>query len=274
MAGDTTEPRGLGVYRAVNAVQKALSVNGIAKERKNQQQGYNFRGIDEVYNELCGLLAAHHLCIFPRVLGREVVERQTKAGGVMFYVVCDVELDFVCSDDGSTKTVRLFGEAMDSGDKATNKSMSAAYKYACLEVFCIPTKGDNDADATTHEIAPSRQQRRPPAKANGQKPSNAEMNKELGDRFDGGAAVDHEAAERGVPAIAKIAEAKWRKLSDAEKKSKLDEYLTLVKRRFDEKKITGDEYGHLCKIFTGHTDPVPAVQTFDDKGLPTNGVPI
>jgi hypothetical protein len=44
---------------------------------------------------------------------------------------------------------------MDSADKATNKAMSAAYKYACLQTFCIPTEGDNDADATTHQVAPA-----------------------------------------------------------------------------------------------------------------------
>ena len=44
---------------------------------------------------------------------------------------------------------------MDGGDKATNKAMSAAYKYALLQTFAIPTEGDNDADATTHEVAPS-----------------------------------------------------------------------------------------------------------------------
>jgi hypothetical protein len=42
---------------------------------------------------------------------------------------------------------------MDSGDKASNKAMSAAYKYAAFQAFCIPTEGDNDADATTHEVA-------------------------------------------------------------------------------------------------------------------------
>ena len=41
---------------------------------------------------------------------------------------------------------------MDTADKATNKAMSAAYKYMAMEVFCIPTEGDNDADATTHEV--------------------------------------------------------------------------------------------------------------------------
>lgn len=41
---------------------------------------------------------------------------------------------------------------MDSGDKATNKAMSAAYKYAAFQAFAIPTEGDNDADGSTHEI--------------------------------------------------------------------------------------------------------------------------
>ena len=45
-----------------------------------------------------------------------------------------------------------YGEAMDSADKSTNKAMSAAYKYMCLQVFCIPTEGDNDADGTTPDM--------------------------------------------------------------------------------------------------------------------------
>jgi hypothetical protein len=49
----------------------------------------------------------------------------------------------------------MYGEAMDSGDKATNKAMSAAYKYACMQAFSIPTEGDNDADAHTHEVKPA-----------------------------------------------------------------------------------------------------------------------
>ena len=41
---------------------------------------------------------------------------------------------------------------MDSGDKATNKAMSAAYKYMAFQTFAIPTQGDNDADGQTHEV--------------------------------------------------------------------------------------------------------------------------
>ena len=141
------------VYAAISAVQAALAKQGIAKARKNQQQGYSFRGIDDVYSALAPLLAEHRLCILPRVLSRTVTERATQRGGALFYVTVDVEFDFVAATDASKHTVRVQGEAMDSADKATNKAMSAAYKYACLQAFCIPTEGDNDADATTHTVA-------------------------------------------------------------------------------------------------------------------------
>jgi hypothetical protein len=126
---------------------------GISKARENQSQGYKFRGIDDVYNALNGFLADANLCVLPRITKREVTERTTRSGGTLFYVVLDAEFDFVSAEDGSRHTVIVSGEAMDSGDKATNKAMSAAYKYACMEVFCIPTEGDNDADASTHEVA-------------------------------------------------------------------------------------------------------------------------
>jgi hypothetical protein len=144
----------MNVYQAISAVQKDLSTQGISKDRKNTQgSGYAFRGIDDVYNALAPFLAKHGLCILPRVLNRESVERQSKAGGALFYITVEVEFDLVASD-GSKHTIKTFGEAMDSGDKATNKAMSAAYKYACMQSFCIPTEGDNDADAQTHQIAP------------------------------------------------------------------------------------------------------------------------
>ena len=141
------------VYQAINAVQKALAKQGISKDRKNQQQGYSFRGIDDVYNVVSPLLAEHGLCIVPRVLSRQCEERVGKNGGTLFYVTVEAEFDLVCAEDGSKHTIKTFGEAMDSGDKATNKAMSAAYKYAAFQAFAIPTEGDNDADAHTHEVA-------------------------------------------------------------------------------------------------------------------------
>lgn len=140
------------VYSAIAAVMADIAKEGISKDRRNQQQGYNFRGIDEVYNALSPILARHKLCILPRMIARDVTERQTQKGNALFYVTVEAEFDFVSADDGSRHTIRTFGEAMDSADKATNKAMSAAYKYAAMQTFCIPTEGDNDADSTTHQL--------------------------------------------------------------------------------------------------------------------------
>ena len=73
----------------------------------------------------------------------------------MFYVVVKAEFDFVSTEDGSIHTVTTYGEAMDSGDKATNKAMSIAYKYAAFQAFCIPTEETAiDADAEVHQVSP------------------------------------------------------------------------------------------------------------------------
>jgi hypothetical protein len=139
------------VYEAINRVQSALAKEGITKSSRNAAQGYNFRGIDAVYNALSPLLAQNGLCILPRMLSRNCEMHTNHKGNVLFYVTVEAEFDFVCTEDGSKHVVRTFGEAMDSGDKATNKAMSAAYKYAAMQAFAIPTQGDNDTENTSYE---------------------------------------------------------------------------------------------------------------------------
>jgi hypothetical protein len=143
------------VYKAINAVQTALAKSGIAKDRINQQgASYKFRGIDDVYNAISPLLGEHGLCILPRMISRDLQERLTAQGKAIFYVTIEAEFDFVSAEDGSCHVVRTFGEAMDMSDKATNKAMSAAYKYACLQAFAIPTEGDNDSETQTIQPEP------------------------------------------------------------------------------------------------------------------------
>jgi len=140
------------VYKAIANVMLDLSKEGVSKDKKNVQQNYAFRGIDDMYNALAPLLAKHGLVILPQVIGREVTEKQSKSGAILFYTVVCVEFMLVCAEDGSSHKVITYGEAMDSGDKSTNKAMSSAYKYAVMQSFCIPTEGDNDADATTPTV--------------------------------------------------------------------------------------------------------------------------
>ena len=145
--------RRLRRYRA--RCRRAISKDGIAKLGKNEQQGYKFRGIDDVYNSLSAIIAGAELCILPRMMSRTVTERTTLKGGIIFSVTVQVEYDFVSARDGSKHTASMYGEGMDSGRQARRptKRFRAAYKYVCMEVFCIPTEGMPDADKTTHEVA-------------------------------------------------------------------------------------------------------------------------
>lgn len=152
--------KGFAVYECICAVQSELAKTGIQKTHKNHQgNGFFFRGIDDVYNALAPLLPLYNLSILPRMINRTLDIRQSSAGNPLFSVTVEAEFDFVCAMDGSKHTVKTFGEAMDSGDKATSKAMSAAYKYACFLTFAIPTLGDNDADSTTYELAPIKDKR-------------------------------------------------------------------------------------------------------------------
>ena len=141
------------VYEKIAIVQSQLAAEGIAKNKTNQQgASYKFRGIDDIYNAASSLMANAGLCMLPRILSRTVTERASKSGGTMFVVIVDAEYDFIAVEDGSKHTVKTFGEAMDSGDKATNKAMSAAHKYALIQAFSIPVEGDNDTENNSPEV--------------------------------------------------------------------------------------------------------------------------
>lgn len=143
------------VYRAITAITGALAKVGIGKNRKNTQQGFNFRGIDDVYDALARQLSEHKLTIIPQVVDRQVTERPTQRGGTIFFTVVTVDYKLVSAVDGSKDSARIIGEAMDSADKSTNKAMSAAYKYLAFQLFSIPIEG-HDADEEHHESEESK----------------------------------------------------------------------------------------------------------------------
>jgi len=142
------------VYVALNEVVSDISKVGLAKTRENTQgPRFKFRGIDELMNLVSPIFAQRKLLVLPTVVAREQTERTSGNGNALFSVVLRVEFTFVSAVDGSKHVVTTFGEAFDSGDKATNKAMSAAYKYALLQSLCIPVEGEGvDADAETHTV--------------------------------------------------------------------------------------------------------------------------
>jgi hypothetical protein len=143
------------IHEQLVAVTRKITAEGIGKTRDNKQQGYKFRGIDEVMQAFAPILAAEGLILRPSFTERECIERQTKAGGAIFSVSVAGTFAFVNDAGEELQVGPFYGEAMDTADKATNKAMAVAFKYAMFQTFCVPLEGvtDGDADATTHEVA-------------------------------------------------------------------------------------------------------------------------
>ena len=142
------------VYAAINAVTTELARNGIAKSRTNEVEDYKYRSIDDVLDHLSPLLARHRLCVLPKALERTVTERSDEQDRLLLHVALRVAFTLTSVDDGSAHVVEAYGEALDGGDKATAKAMSAAYKAAMVQTFCIPVAGSEDADRASHRLTP------------------------------------------------------------------------------------------------------------------------
>lgn len=138
------------IYRALAGV--IADVGAVAKDKVNKVQGFKFRSVDDVYNALHPALAKNKVVIVPEIVDRtcEVIGK-TKNGVDMIKVVCTIQFHFFAEDGSSVKAV-IVGEGLDTGDKATNKAMAIAYKYACFQVFCIPTEEMVDPDAERPEL--------------------------------------------------------------------------------------------------------------------------
>lgn len=141
------EKKKMSIYETIPAVM--AEIGAIGKDSWNKQgQGFAYRGIDAVMNALSPAMTKYKMFVIPKTLDQRREERQTAKGSTLIYSICTVEYTFY-AEDGSSVSATVIGEGMDSGDKATNKAMSAAFKYACFQTFCIPTEEMKDPDAET-----------------------------------------------------------------------------------------------------------------------------
>lgn len=128
-------------------------VGAVTKGDFNTYDKYKFRGIDAVMNALNPAMRKNGIFVVPEVLEHRQDERQSQKGGLMIYTTCKVKYTFYAKDGSSLDAV-VVGEAMDRSDKSTNKAMSAAFKYACFQTFCIPTEEMQDADSESPQVKP------------------------------------------------------------------------------------------------------------------------
>lgn len=134
-------------------IEVSKRIGAIGKNERNQMQKFDFRGIDTVYNELHDIMADVGIFSMPEVLNMHPEERKSKNGGNLIYRILTIQYTFM-AEDGSSVRCTVIGEGMDSGDKASNKAMAVAHKYALLQAFTIPTKESKDPDADSHDVAP------------------------------------------------------------------------------------------------------------------------
>ncbi len=140
------------IFPAMSAAMK--SIEAVTKSRKNQDQNYAFRGIDQVYNMIHGVLAEQGITTPPRVTKRETGERKSKSGATMTWVCLEVEFAFTASDGSSMIVGPICSEALDMSDKAHNKALAFAQKYALLQTFTIPTEDVAEGDRETLQAIP------------------------------------------------------------------------------------------------------------------------
>lgn len=143
------------IYAAINSIMS--EIGHVGKDKTNEQQGFKYRGVEQVMNTLKPLLSKHGVFIVPEVVDRQREERVTEKyyngqvkRSTLIYSILTIRHHFIATD-GSEVVTTMIGEGMDSGDKASNKAMAIAYKYACFQVFCIPTEemAKDDPDGTS-----------------------------------------------------------------------------------------------------------------------------
>lgn len=139
----------MNICKAINNVM--ADVGAIGKDSKNNTQGFMYRGVDAVMNALQPAMVKHNIFVVPEVLEQTREERINAKGTTLLYSILKIKYTFF-ADDGSNISCVVIGEGMDTGDKASNKAMSVAFKYACFQVFCIPTEEMKDPDAESHEV--------------------------------------------------------------------------------------------------------------------------
>lgn len=120
-------------------------IGSIAKSKKNQQQGYSFRGVDDLMNALHPLFAKYGVLMVPEVLESTREERVTAKGSALISAILKIKYHLI-GMDGSEITATVIGEGMDTADKASNKALAVAFKYAAFQIFCIPTDEIGNAD--------------------------------------------------------------------------------------------------------------------------------
>lgn len=146
-----TEPEPAADDRTVvERIAAVMDEVGAIPKSQRSDQGYMFRGIDQVLTALHDPMARHGVVVVPQAVERELEKRTTARGGTLHVVHLHVRYRFH-GPGGDYIDASGWGEASDSGDKATQKAMSQALKSVMFQVFLIPTEDTIEPDVAAVE---------------------------------------------------------------------------------------------------------------------------
>lgn len=141
------------IYKKMAAV--AADIGHIGKTQQNTMQRFNFRGIDDFLNALHPVLVKHGVVIAMDTISynselREVTRSNGKEG-IDKHVSLIMKYTFL-AEDGSSISATVPSEGVDSGDKATNKALSFAFKYALMQILSVPTEDVEEGDKVSPQL--------------------------------------------------------------------------------------------------------------------------
>ncbi|MEH0470852.1 ERF family protein [Streptomyces sp. B21-097] len=134
------------VFTAISAVMR--DAMPVGKDRRNEQQNYAFRGIDDVMSAMAGPMRAHGVFILPTI-----ADHQQQRDGKMTRTLITMRYR-IYGPAGDCLIADVPGEAFDYADKATNKAQSAALKYLMFTLFMLPVDGRSIDDGDRHHPEP------------------------------------------------------------------------------------------------------------------------
>lgn len=137
------------IHEKIVAILK--DAGAVAKDQKNVEQKFSYRGIDQVVQAVNPLLKKHGVAILPtkiRSLNNERFENANKK--IVTDVQVIVEYTWI-AEDGSEFVTEVSGSGRDFADKAVSKATSVAFRTLLLQSLALPT-GDPDPDSESIEV--------------------------------------------------------------------------------------------------------------------------
>lgn len=140
------------VHEAITAVMN--DVGAVGKGEVNSFHKFNFRGIDTTVNALSPAMRRHGVTVRPSAVLSRDYETFTTSGNKQS-IACRLVVEFAFTGpEGDELRSVVAAESADTGDKATPKAMSVAFRTALLQTFALPTQ-ESDPDAHSFERAPA-----------------------------------------------------------------------------------------------------------------------